>query len=127
MGWVQTVWTDGAGEFDPWAQFNGLDMPFSWFGFEPELFDTPWRADRRGDLEWVAHSWLCGPAASLLERDIRMPTRFRWGYRLKDGQVEIEEPSVVDVSAWIQDLPIIQLASPSWTLRAIDWISPTVL
>jgi len=27
MGWVQTVWTDGVGALDPWAPFDGLDLP----------------------------------------------------------------------------------------------------
>jgi hypothetical protein len=117
LGWVQTVWTDEVGEFDPWAQFHGLDMPYCWFGFEPELFDTPWRADRARNLEWVAHSWLCGPAGSLLERDIKMLTGFRWGYRLHGGEVVIEAPSALNVGAWKQDVPILQRASPSWTFR----------
>ncbi|TMF89360.1 MAG: hypothetical protein E6I08_04775 [Chloroflexi bacterium] len=115
LGWVQTVWTDGVGEFDPWAPLDGLDVPFCWIGFSPELFDTPWRVDRSRDLVWEAHSWLCGPPGSLIKREVRMLCGFRWGYRLRSGEVEVWGPEALERATWDRDLPILRAACPSWT------------
>src|SRR6266849_669413 len=115
LGWVQTVWTDGAGALDPWAAFDCLDLPYCWIGFLPELFDTPWRVDREHDVEWEAHSWLCGPPGSLIKREVAMLCGFRWGYRLRGGRVEIWGPEPLGLDAWRDDLPVLRGACPSWT------------
>lgn len=117
MGWVQTVWTNGSGTFDPWAPFEGLDLPFSWIGFAAELFDAPWRSDRSRDLDWEAHSWLCGPPASLIKREVGMLCGFRWGYRLRQDLVDVWGPERLEVSAWQADLPVLRAACPTWTFQ----------
>jgi hypothetical protein len=115
LGWVQIVWTDGVGALDPWAPLDGLDLPFCWIGFSPEMFDTPWRSDRSRDLIWEAHSWLCGPPASLIKREVGMLCGFRWGYNVRSGTVEVWGPEALDRGAWERDLPVLRAACPSWT------------
>jgi hypothetical protein len=118
MGWVQVVWSgtpeSWTGEFDPWAAFAGLDLPYCWYGFAPELFDTPWRADRSRDVDWEAHSWLCTTPGSILGREVAMLAGFRWGYRIRAGEVVIVGPSALEALAWNGDLPILQQSCPSW-------------
>jgi hypothetical protein len=118
LGWVQTVWTDGVGALDPWAPFDGLDLPYCWIGFVPDLFDTPWRLDRDRDLDWEAHSWLCGPPASLIKREVGMLCGFQWGYRLRGGRVENWGPEPLGLKAWQADLPVLRAACPSWSFAS---------
>jgi hypothetical protein len=118
MGWVQIVWSGppggAAGEFDPWATFDKLDLPYCWFGFAPDLFDGPFRGDRTADLDWEAHSWLCAPPASLIGREVAMLAGFRWGFQLRAGQIAVFGPSPLENLAWDRDLPILWRRCPSW-------------
>jgi hypothetical protein len=120
LGWVQTVWTDGVGALDPWRQFEGLDLPYCWIGFAPDLFDAPWRADRERDLDWEAHSWLCRPPGSFAQREVEMLCGFQWGYRLRGGRVEIRGPERLGLATWQKDLPVLSAACPSWTFTASE-------
>lgn len=118
MGWIQVVWSgtpdNKAGEFDPWSALAGLDLPYCWFGFCPELFDTPWRGDRSHDLDWEAHSWLCTAPGSLLSREVAMLAGFRWGYQIRGGEIVIVGPSALPKLACDGDLAILEQRCPSW-------------
>jgi len=118
MGWVQVVWSGPpgsvAGEFDPWATFADLDLPYCWFGFAPELFDAPFGGDRSRDLDWEAHSWLCTSPGSLLGREVAMLAGFQWGFQLRTDEVVIAGPGVLDLLAWKGDLPILERQCPNW-------------
>jgi len=103
-----------AGEFDPWAPFAALDLPYCWFGFAPELFDTPFRGDRSRDLDWEAHSWLCTSPGSLLSREVAVPAGLRWGFQIRAGEVVIAGPSALESLAWNSDLPILEQRCPNW-------------
>lgn len=118
MGWVQVVWSGPAGrragEFDPWAAFADLDLPYCWFGFAPELFDAPFRGDRSRDLDWEAHSWLCTSPGSLVSREVAVLAGFRWGFQIRAGEVVIAGPSALESLTWNGDLPILERRCPSW-------------
>src|SRR5215472_13636595 len=97
-----------------WAAFAALDLPYCWFGFAPELFDTPFRGDRSRDLDWEAHSWLCTSPGSLLSREVAVLVGFRWGFQIRSGDVVIAGPSALESVAWNADLPILVQRCPSW-------------
>jgi len=94
FGWVQTVGTKKdthsgrVFEIDPLQIFEGLGLPFAFYGLTPVLFDAPYRSDRSTNLDWVAHSFLCIAPTHPMAKEVEAVTGFSWGFTMADGEVE---------------------------------------
>src|SRR5207302_2556838 len=122
FGWVQLVCSGPPGssewELDPLVLLSALDLPFAFFGLAPTLFDAPVRRDRTAVLHWTAHSFLCAVPGPVGEHIVTPVAAFRWGFQLRDGDISIEGPSALAVSAWNEHRPMLTRAYPSWTFRS---------
>ena len=120
FGWVQTVGTktdihgDRVFEIDPLQVFEGLELPFAFYGLTPVLFDAPYRSDRSGYLEWVAHSFLCIAPSHPMAREVDAVTGFCWGFTLKDRGVEITPVRILQSSDWSRHLADMAESFPGW-------------
>jgi hypothetical protein len=121
LGWVQTVGTktdthsDRVFEIDPLQVFEGLELPFAFYGLTPVLFDAPYRSDRSRYLDWVAHSFLCIAPTHPMAKEVEAVTGFSWGFTLKDGEVEVAAIRILQSSDWSRHLADMAESFPNWT------------
>jgi hypothetical protein len=118
LGWVQLVSaTDLAGEFriDPFEPLGEVSHPFCFFGFAPTLFDAPHR-DHGEDMDFLAHSFLCGLGSAPLEpdREVDAVLGFSWGFSVREGAIEIEGPRVLAPADWDRHGEYLRAAHPGW-------------
>jgi hypothetical protein len=121
LGWVQLVGTRVPGsatvhrfEVDPLQIFEGLDMPFGFYGLHPTLFDAPSRRDRTIDLDWLAHTFLCVSPIRPMERAVEAVAAFRWGFTLVDRDVRIVDAQALPLDAWNDHLELLRAKHPTW-------------
>lgn len=117
MGWVQLVRsTDTASadfEIDPYALFADIDSPYAFYGYQPTLFDGPWRS-RREDMDWVAHSFLAATPLEVGSRPVRPLVGFSWGFTIRQGQIDIAAPAPLASADWAEHVPYLAATYPSW-------------
>ena len=88
-------------------------MPFTSFGACPTLFDAP--ASTESDTTFWADSFLTASPDALISRASFPVLGLRWGYSTRAGQLpELHEPTVLDGSAWVEALPLLQETFPEW-------------
>jgi hypothetical protein len=120
LGWLQVVGTRSSPdterrfEIDPLRIFQDLDLPFSFYGINPTLFDAPWRTHRDQYLDWLAHSFLCASPGDPMDRDVRPVAAFQWGFVLDHGAIEIVNPSPLTMTEWTTHRSQLMTAYPSW-------------
>lgn len=84
FGWIQLVRStdnDSRGaafEVDPTRVYADLQTPFCWFGFNPTLFDSPWR-EPAVPMTWLAHCFLCVIPTEPMTRQVRALLGFQLG------------------------------------------------
>lgn len=118
-GWVQVVRsTDSTNEFemDPLALFRNVDTPFAFFGIAPVLFDAPFRPSRY-DLVWQAQAFLAAVPDGVMSSDVHPLAAFQWGFAIRSGEVTIEDPIPLDLSAWDRQLGVMSAAHPAWSFH----------
>ena len=124
LGWVQLVRsTDNASggeefEMDPYSPLGPLPHPFCFFGFAPVLFDAPMRESRE-DMDWIANSFLCFAAPSVLAPEAGGPEAravagFEWGFRTRNSDVVGRPPESLGSAAWDSHLSLMRSEHPSW-------------
>ncbi len=119
FGWVQIVGTktdthsDRVLEIDPLEVFQGVELPFAFYGLTPALFDAPYRSDRSRYLDWVAHSFLCFAPTHPVAKEVEAVTGFSWGFTLKDGEVEVAPIRILQLHAL--GLACTSAGRPSWS------------
>ena len=120
LGWVQTVGTkkdthsEWLFEIDPLQVFEGLEMPFAFYGLTPVLFDAPYRGDRSRYLDWVAHSFLCFAPTHPMAKEVEAVTGFSWGFTMVSGEVEIAPIQILQACDWSRHLTDMTESLPSW-------------
>lgn len=120
FGWVQLVGTTSPSrpqrrfEIDPLQLFEGLDMPFGFYGLEPTLFDAPSRRDRHQTLDWLAHSFLCLSPTRPMDRVVQPIAAFQWGFRMHDHDIGIAAPEPLPLSTWSTHRPLLRQTFPTW-------------
>ena len=120
LGWIQLVRSDDnesegqAFEIDPLAFLGDVPHPFCWIGLSPRLFDAPWRSPRR-DLDWTAQSFLCVPE-DLTEagQEVHALLGLSWGFRIRDEEVQLVPPMLLEPSDWDQHVDGLEARYPSW-------------
>ncbi|HUB99187.1 MAG TPA: hypothetical protein VMS11_05130 [Solirubrobacterales bacterium] len=120
LGWVQLVDWEQMGEgfqIDPFAPLGRISHPFCFFGWEPTLFDAPHTDTPLQTSDFVAHSFLCGlgpePLAGRFEADAVLG--FSWGFRVREGEFEIEGPALLAPEDWDRHRDYLTAAHPGWT------------
>jgi hypothetical protein len=120
LGWVQLVSsTDGeSGEAgfdpDPMSIYQDLATPYAFFGIRPVLFDAPSRS-RRGDLRWLAHSFLCfSPTLPRPVLEVRAVLGFSWGFDIRAGQVHLRPVGFLRAASWNGHRERLLNAYPTW-------------
>ncbi len=120
LGWVQLVGTESPSlpdrrfEIDPLQIFDGLDVPFGFYGVKPTLFDAPSRRDRQQTLDWLAHSFLCLSPSRPMDRVVQPVASFQWGFRMRDGDIGIVAPEPLLLSTWARHTDLLRRAFPAW-------------
>jgi len=123
LGWIQVLDAPGAPELMPGPNLDALEMlapvaefthPFGYFGFSPVFFDAPHRIPA-ADLDWVAHTFLAGIAGIYGEFEAHAYLGYSWGYRIRDGEVEVTGLTELGPDAWDADLPFLRRRCPTWT------------
>jgi len=120
LGWIQLVRSDDnesegqAFEIDPLAFLGDVPHPFCWIGLSPRLFDAPWRSPRR-DLDWTAQSFLCVPEdLTEVGQEVHALLGLSWGFRIRDEEVQLVPPMLLDPSDWDQHVEALAARYPSW-------------
>lgn len=120
VGWVQTVGTKTATDsdrvfaIDPLQVFEGLEMPFAFYGLTPVLFDAPYRSDRSRYLDWLAHSFLCVAPTHPMAKEVEAVTGFSWGFTMAGGEVEVAPIHVLESCDWSRHLADMAGSFPNW-------------
>jgi hypothetical protein len=121
LGWVQLVGLrppsrpDRRFQIDPLRLYEGLDIPFGFYGVEPTLFDAPSRRDRQQTLDWLAHSFLCVSPTLPMDRDVQAIAAFSWGFTMRGGEITIVAPQPLSLSAWDGHVVLLEREFPTWT------------
>jgi hypothetical protein len=121
LGWVQLIeWTpvlgDGGFTIDPFAPLGDSPHPFGFFGFAPTAFDAP-HTDLGGEMEFIAHSFLCGLGGELHEmrHEVRAVLGLGWGFRGCPPQLESFGPTALDAKDWDRHRDYLARTFPDWT------------
>lgn len=120
-GWVQMVRsTDNSSggrefEMDPLGPFADNPSPFCFFGLAPTLFDAPSRP-QRGELAWLAHSFLAVLDTLDDRRAARPLVGFEWGFNIAhDNSLELHPLGVLGNKDWDFHLPVLRQTYPTWS------------
>ena len=120
LGWIQLVRSDDnesegqAFEIDPLAFLGDVPHPFCWIGLSPRLFDAPWRSPRH-DLDWTAQSFLCVPEdLTEVGQEVHALLGLSWGFRIRDEEVQLVPPMLLEPSDWDQHVDGLEARYPSW-------------
>jgi hypothetical protein len=124
FGWIQVVRStdaDNPHEFDidPLRLFRDVAMPFAFFGIKPLLFDAPFR-DRRYDLTWEAHAFLCEVPDAVMSHRVTPLVGFWWGFQVAGGDVTIHPPRALDLAEWNEHLNLLGRHYPDWTFDSVE-------
>lgn len=124
LGWVQTIGTkrspddDRHFEVDPLQVFEGLDLPFAFYGLNPVMFDAPYRSDRSVYLDWLAHAFLCVSPSHPMNKEVEAVVGFSWGFQMVEGEVLIGPVHLLQPDDWSGHLDTFLEAFPSWAFIA---------
>lgn len=128
-GWLQTVLetplpfdppSQAAWDIDPIPITEQLSYPFCWFGPEAQLFDAPFRTEKR-DVDWTCHSFLAYIPDALVSKKVCPVLGFEWGFKISDGQVSIKRLRLLDIGeAWEGQRGLWAERFPGWTFEGVD-------
>ncbi len=127
LGWVQTVGTksspdaDRIFEVDPLQVFEGLELPFGFYGLNPVMFDAPYRSDRTKYLDWLAQAFLCVAPTHPMEKEVGAVAGFSWGFRMSNGDVSIGPVERLHATDWSKHLETFSQRYPSWRFSTGDY------
>jgi hypothetical protein len=128
MGWIQVVRyevRDPAGQetvtiVDMPPQLLETGSPYFSFGLLPTAFDAP--AIVANDVTWDADTFLVSTPDALLSRVIRPTCGFRWGYRVRAGDVMILPLQIADPEDWERNRPELSGKFADWSFEdASSW------
>lgn len=123
MGWLQVVRYESRdpGEeerttiFDVPPQLAEIEMPYAAFGVRPTFFDAP-STDAK-DVDFDADTFLVYTPDAVMTRVLRPICAFRWGFRVREGDVLLHPLSAAGASDWERNLPGLRERFPSWTFE----------
>ena len=123
LGWIQLVdWEQmeqGEGfKIDPFIPLGAPQpQPFCFFGWEPTLFDAPHTDTPLETSDFVAHSFLggLGPEPLGLRFEADAALGFSWGFRVREGEFEIQGPAPLGPEDWDRHHDYLTAAHPGWT------------
>lgn len=120
LGWVQMVdasFFPGGVHVDNFEPLGPVPHPFAFYGFSPTLFDAP---HAEGDeLDFLAHSFLCGLGGELLERqEVRAVLGFEWGFSKRGARIESFGPELLSEDVWNGHLDYLRGHYDDWTFAS---------
>lgn len=131
-GWVQavlerplpanpnTLSKEVAWYTDPIPITEQLNYPFCWFGPEAQLFDAPFRTERR-DMDWTCHSFLTYLPDALVSKKVCPILAFEWGFEISGGRVSIKGLRLLDIQeAWERQRGLWEGKFPGWIFERVD-------
>ena len=129
-GWLQTVLEtplhsnplskEAAWDTDPIPITEQLNNPFCWFGPEAQLFDAPFRTEKR-DMDWNCHSFLTYIPDAVVSKKVCPVLAFEWGFEISGGQVSIKRLRLLDIEeAWEGQRGLWEGRFPGWTFERVD-------
>ena len=77
----------------------------------PTLFDGPGRESRE-DLDWLAHSFLAHTPLTADTRRVIPLIGFSWDFTIRNGQQQIQEPTILDHHDWSDHLGFLRTSYP---------------
>jgi hypothetical protein len=120
LGWVQLAeWTplEAEGfEIDPFAPLGPAPQPFSFYGFGSTMFDAP-HTDEEGEMEFVAHTFLCGLGGELhdMRHEVVAVLGIGWGFRGRPPLLENFGPAPLAADDWDRHRDYLARTFPDWT------------
>ncbi|KAI7086528.1 hypothetical protein KC356_g4983 [Hortaea werneckii] len=131
-GWIQTVLErplpanpntlskEAAWYTDPIPITEQLNYPFCWFGPEAQLFDAPFRTERR-DMDWTCHSFLTHIPDALVSKKVCPVLAFEWGFEISCGRVSIKRLRQLDIEeAWEGQRGLWEARFPGWIFERVN-------
>lgn len=123
LGWIQIVRYEvrDPGEeerttvFDVPPQLAETETPYAAFGVRPTFFDAP--ATDAKNVTWEADTFLVYTPDAVLSRILRQICGFRWGYRVQDGVVLLNQLSIAEPSDWDRNLSELRQRFGTWTFE----------
>ena len=118
MGWVQVVRyqvhdkNEQVTVFDVAPSIKDTDVPYFAFGIRPTLFDAPGFDEQ--EVTWDADSFLVHSPDGVLSRIVNAITGFKWGYRVRRGNVETLPLTLATESDWDRNLHDLRGRYPTW-------------
>jgi hypothetical protein len=116
LGWVQMVdanFLPGGFHVDTFEPLGPVSHPFAFYGFSPTLFDAPHAEG--DDLDFSAHTFLCGLGGELLERrEVRAVLGFEWSFSKHGGPVEFQGPDLLSEDDWNGHLGYLRAHYDDW-------------
>jgi len=124
MGWIQLVTVKETLSGETWTAVDqmpnqhGLELPFSFFGDRPTMFDAPGPNPPRSDETWLAETFLAVCPDVARTRTIEAAAGFSWGYRLEQMRPTLLPVEICASDRWNYHLPYLKETFPSWTFLA---------
>lgn len=101
-------------EFDDLPFTRGLNLPFSWYGSEPKLFDGPLRGPEVSELNWSSRSFLTYIRGDVTSRTVVPLLGFEWGFTRTKRQVSMKKLESLKVDAWEEYIPLLTDMFDGW-------------
>ncbi|MCJ1388268.1 hypothetical protein MMC18_001113 [Xylographa bjoerkii] len=120
-GWIQLVKsTDGKApneyEMDIAPVYRGLQTPFIYLGYKPELFDAPGRLERN-ENDWMAQSFLCYMEDAAMTRNVKPVCAFQWGFDSTMEGISLKKIEALPLKAWDAHIPLLQEKYTEWNFH----------
>ncbi|KAJ5517833.1 hypothetical protein N7453_000255 [Penicillium expansum] len=98
--------------------FQDSDIPFTYFGSDPTLFNAPTRIGKT-DFKWRAQTYLTYISDALITRQVTPILGFAWGFNVEDGIKTIVPLEELDLNtSWNERLDALRRSYPSWTFNS---------
>ncbi len=121
MGWIQLITVKETLSRETWTAVDqmpnqhGLELPFSFFGDRPTMFDAPGPNPPRSDETWLAETFLAICPDIGRTRTAQAIAGFSWGYRLEQMRPTLLPVEICSSERWNEHLTYLKETFPSWT------------
>ena len=115
-GWVQ-IYKDPGEDWamDSYPLFHDLKTPYTVWGAEPTLVDTPSRDPMPEKYDWTARSFLCYAPDACMTKHVVPILAVEWGFWIEDYQKYVKKLHRLDVSRWNEHTGMFRGKFPEWT------------